>query len=342
MKRQMRTIQQGLFTSVIVLVTAGLPAWAQYAGGSGTADDPYLIETAEQMNTIGLYPADWNKQFRLTANIDMNDLGDARVNLIGTLNDPFEGVFDGNDHTIANLVYHVKDEDSPSTWSSVLRIGLFRVISGWDAMVKNLGLIEPDLRPDPNCTRPVDYLGALVGTLSEGWIRNCYVKGGHVLGRNSVGGMVGGCYGDAAVSECWSTAEVSGDRSVGGLVGYGAWVSVWSCHAQARVSGLVEHRRAGREYIAGVHDRGLLHHGDRRGKPGRRSRRIPARQRLPLLFHGLDIREFQSGRPRRGELWPHPHELGRRRGSRRSIRSGDWSGIIWWGMAFSCPTSIPR
>jgi hypothetical protein len=52
MKGQMRAIQRGLFTSVLILVTAGLPARGQYAGGSGTADDPYLIETAEQLNEI--------------------------------------------------------------------------------------------------------------------------------------------------------------------------------------------------------------------------------------------------------------------------------------------------
>ena len=45
----------------------------------------------------------------------MNDLGATPVNLIPT----FQGVFDGNDHTIANLIYRVKDEDSPARVTSV-------------------------------------------------------------------------------------------------------------------------------------------------------------------------------------------------------------------------------
>jgi len=234
MKGQMKAIQRGLFTSVIILVTAGLPARGQYAGGSGTADDPYRIATAEQLNAIGLHPQDCAKHFRLTADIDMNDLGATPVNLIPT----FQGVFDGNDHTIANLIYHVKDEDSPLASNYVFRIGLFRMVSGVDALVKDLGLIEPDVRPDPTCTKQVDRVGALVGTLEQGWIRNCYVKGGHVAGtRGTVGGLVAECYNYAAVSECWSTAEVSGGFAVGGLVGYAIWASVWSCHAEARVSG---------------------------------------------------------------------------------------------------------
>jgi hypothetical protein len=236
MKEQMKAIGRGLFTAAMILLTAGLPAWGQYAGGSGTANDPYLIATAAQLNAIGLHPEDSAKHFRLTADIDMNDLGATPVNLIPT----FQGVFDGNDHKIANLIYRVKDEDSPPTWNSVSRIGLFRVISGTDALVKDLGLIEPDLRPDPTCTKQIWYMGALVSQLGEGWVQNCYVKGGHVLGSHYVGGLVGSCGSYAAVSESWSTAAVSGSGFVGGLIGFVGWASIWSCHAGARVSGVVD------------------------------------------------------------------------------------------------------
>ena len=233
MKGQMKAIQRGLFTAVMVLVTAGLPARGQYAGGTGTADDPYLIATAAQLNAIGLHPQDCAKHFRLTANIDMKDLGATPVNLIPT----FQGVFDGNDHTIAHLIYRVKDEDSPPASSYVFDIGLFRVITGMDALVQNLGLIDPNVGLDPTCTKRVSNMGALVGWLSEGWVRNCYVKGGHVRGGDTVGGLVGYCYNYAAVSECWSTAEVSGGLEIGGLVGDAIEASIWSCHVGARVSG---------------------------------------------------------------------------------------------------------
>ena len=186
MKGQMKAIRRGLFTAVIILAAAGLPARGQYAGGSGTADDPYLIATAEQLNAIGLHPEHSAKHFRLTADIDMNDLGKTPVNLIPT----FQGVFDGNDHAIANLAYRVKDEDSPGAGRFVVNIGLFRVISGWDALVKDLGLIDPNVRPDPTCTKRVGNIGALAGGLRQGWIRNCYVKGGYVGGRSMVGGSM--------------------------------------------------------------------------------------------------------------------------------------------------------
>ncbi len=189
MNRQTQHVRRAVLTLLVVLAGAGRPVWARYAGGSGTADDPYRIETAEQLNTIGLYAQDWDKHFRLAANIDMNDLGPAKVNLIGA----FKGIFDGNDHTIANLTYRVTDEDTLGEVPSIVYVGLFRMMMGTGALVKNLGLVNPDLRPAPTCTKQVRYIGALVGMLMQGWVRNCYVEGGRVAGSSYVGGLVGDC-----------------------------------------------------------------------------------------------------------------------------------------------------
>jgi hypothetical protein len=234
MNRQTQHVRRVVLTFLVVLAAASRPARAQYAGGSGTADDPYLIETAEQLNAIGLHADDWDKHFRLTADIDMNDLAGAKVNLITN----FKGVFDGNDHTIANLTYLAKDEDGPPGLPYVWGIGLFRAIMGTDALVQNLGLINPDVRPDPTCTKEVRSVGALAGMLAQGWVRNCHVEGGRVVGSSHVGGLVGECSYSAAVWQSWSDTEVSGDSVVGGLIGDCHRPSdIWRCHARARVSG---------------------------------------------------------------------------------------------------------
>ncbi len=234
MNRQTQHVRRAVLVLLVVLAATGRPVWAQYDGGTGTADNPYLIKTAEQLNAIGLHPDDWDKHFRLTANLDMNDLAGAKVNLIMT----FEGVFDGNDHTIANLTYLAKDEDGPPGLPYVWRIGLFRMMIGTNAVVQNLGLINPDVRLDATCTKEVRCLGALVGSLMQGWVRHCYVQGGRVAGGRSVGGLVGDCDYAAAVWESWSSTEVSGNSAVGGLIGWCHKPSdIWRCHAQARVSG---------------------------------------------------------------------------------------------------------
>ena len=70
---------------------------AQYAGGTGTVDDPFLIATAEQMNTIDLHQEHWNKHFKQVADIDLGVYtGEQfhRISVYGT--NPFTGTFDGN------------------------------------------------------------------------------------------------------------------------------------------------------------------------------------------------------------------------------------------------------
>ncbi|MBN1509992.1 MAG: hypothetical protein JW955_24315 [Sedimentisphaerales bacterium] len=211
----------GAFAAGAILLFLGLPAQAKYAGGSGTAEDPYLIGTAEQMNAIGLSPEDWAKCFRLVADIDMNDLEGAAVHLIGR----FQGVFDGDGHTIANLTYAITDVNSPPEIDFVAYFGLFCMVCGPNAVIEDLGLVKPDLRPVSTCSTRVETVGALIGTLYSGSVRNCFVEGGQVLGDKTIGGLVGESSG--TVSECWSTAEVSGQSGIGGLVG--------KCRGQAEV-----------------------------------------------------------------------------------------------------------
>ena len=57
---------KGLPAILIALVFV-VTAPAQYGGGTGESNDPYLIYTAEQMNRIGAKPNDWDKHFKLIA-----------------------------------------------------------------------------------------------------------------------------------------------------------------------------------------------------------------------------------------------------------------------------------
>ena len=70
--------RQGVKLTMPLLVLAAicffaLPAQAQYGGGSGTAGDPYLIYTPEELNAVGARSGDWNKNFQLRADIDLAD-----------------------------------------------------------------------------------------------------------------------------------------------------------------------------------------------------------------------------------------------------------------------------
>jgi len=228
-----------------------LPAKAQYGGGNGTADDPYLIYTAEQMNAIGAEPNDWDKYFKLMADIDLAQYTGEQFNIIGYdrgISDrkPFTGVFDGNGKTISNFTY---------TSTNKNYIGLFGYV--YRAEIKNLKVIEPMIDVETG-----NYVGAIAGLFSTGSISQCYVEGGRISGKQYVGGLIGQnagfiiecqsssmvnseSYGGGLVgrntediSFCQSTANVEGDHTLGGLVGHNRFGGTISqCFSNSIVSG---------------------------------------------------------------------------------------------------------
>jgi hypothetical protein len=223
---------------------------ARYGGGTGEPNDPYLIYTAGQLNAIGTYRSDWNKHFKLMVDIDLSGFSYNSA-VIAPYGDPkikyfqrsFDGVFDGNSHTISYL-----------TITGASHLGLFGQLS-YGAEVRDLCVA------DVNITGTEDYVGGLVGHIQSGYVTRCSGNG-IVSGKNNVGGLVGYNAGDiihcsssgkstgvnrvgglagfnlGKVIACFSTAAVTGNDYVGGLVGdnrYGGFVN--RCYSTGTVSG---------------------------------------------------------------------------------------------------------
>ncbi|MHC4565966.1 MAG: GLUG motif-containing protein [Planctomycetota bacterium] len=198
-----------------------LPARAQYGGGTGEPNDPYLIYTAEQMNTIGAEPNDWDKHFKLSADIDLIAYSGTDFNIIGSGGLPsFRGVFDGSGHTISNFTRASTEMRSA---------GIFGYIDDPNACISNLGLIDPNLDASSAVAA-----GSLVGWLDQGTIVNCYVLGGNVSGKSNVGGLVGTNGG--RIKDCYATGNVVGVHGVGGLVGRNR-KTIEECHSAGTVIG---------------------------------------------------------------------------------------------------------
>ena len=207
-----------LFLAVFGVCLFPLPAHAKYDGGAGTETSPYLIRTAQQMNDIGASPGDWNKHFRLTADLDMSDYSGAAYNIIGTsTTQPFRGVFDGSNYEIFNFSL---------TTTHQFHTGLFGCING---EVKNLGLVKPVVLAQGS------RVGALVGYLDQGQITSCYARGGRVSGGDEVGGLIG--HNAGRIFKSYSSGTVSGDTFVGGLVGLLTDGTVNTSYSKAEVSG---------------------------------------------------------------------------------------------------------
>ena len=248
---------------LFVLIAVGffcLPVQAKYGGGSGSADDPYLIYTAEQLYDIGTTPEDWDTHFKLMDDIDLSNF--AKFRIIGRDRDNyFSGSFDGNGHTISNLTYI----ETSGKGNNVGLFGYVRRFMG-KTVIKDLGLIDPNIDSGGG-----NYVGSLVGQLFDGTITDCYIKGGSISGGDFTGGLVGACaqvsmmtqreivncyctstisgntyvgglVGDyeGTIVNCYSAGNVTGMRSVGGLVGRGAYYKMSNCYSGATVLGLRE------------------------------------------------------------------------------------------------------
>ncbi|MFC1793120.1 GLUG motif-containing protein, partial [Planctomycetota bacterium] len=211
---------------------------SEFLTGSGTKDSPYLIYKADELNLIGLFPCDWDKHFKLMADIDLSgfaydtaliapDTGPSTLTFDGI---PFTGVFDGNGHTISHLsvtgLYNLGLFGQLKHGGEIRNLGVVNVnivSSGWDVG----GLVGDNYGGTVTncyCTGIINvngsgqHIGGIVGYNSKGIVSNCY-SAGTVTGTGLiVGGLVGlNSYGDIRMS--YSISLVNGDRWVGGLVG---------------------------------------------------------------------------------------------------------------------------
>ena len=169
-----------------------------FSGGNGSTENPYLIETPEQLDAIR---NNLSANYKLLNNIDLeydtqNKSGKFYNNGDGwkQINN-FYGILDGNGYSILNL----------SGSSSKDFHGLFRVLEG---IVKNIGIYNLDIDA-------YSYVGGVAG-LNNGTIENTYVSGS-IEGHENIGGIAG--TNEGIIQNCYNTANVVGQYNIGGISG---------------------------------------------------------------------------------------------------------------------------
>ncbi|MGA2092508.1 MAG: GLUG motif-containing protein [Sedimentisphaerales bacterium] len=186
--------------------------------GSGTVDDPWLIESKDNFLLVCAGSFFWDKHYVLNTDIELSGVTYTH-GLIGYDKcNAFTASFDGNGHIIRNLTVSGKDY-----------LGLFGVV-GERGSVSNLDL------EDVNVTSTGRYVGGLVGYADSADVIYCYAAG-KVSGYDRVGGLAGFAE-DSDVTYCYATGEVMGmDDLIGGLVGHVYDGSVSNSSAESLVSG---------------------------------------------------------------------------------------------------------
>ena len=209
---------------------------AAFAGGTGTAEDPYQIANGAQLaylaSSVNSGETYEEKNFVLTANIDLNGLpwtpiansfSDALLG--GSDYRVFAGNFDGNGYTISNV--SIGSETTP------FESDVFGLFGATEGKISNLNLDTVSIcgiAKIASIGAVVGFAGGLVG-YSGGSIENCHVTGltmdmsapsNVYAAAYWVGGLVGALDGTQLINECsvsGSITEKAGKGSIGGLIG---------------------------------------------------------------------------------------------------------------------------
>ncbi len=137
-----------------------------FYGGSGTEQNPFLIESVDDFLNIKLYPTVY---YELITDIDMTDID-------YTVISSFSGNLDGKGHCINNLSLY-------SNAVETNKIGIFGINNG---TVRNLNLryCSFTLSPMHHNNTVTNYCGTIAG-VNNGTIENCHILESKVISNSS-------------------------------------------------------------------------------------------------------------------------------------------------------------
>ena len=233
-----------------------------FAGGSGTAEDPYQIADGAQLARFAAIVNGTNDMIqntaacgKLTADILLNDISDWEnwnestegLNSwtpIGSITYRFSGTLDGDGHSVSGIYINSEAEcqglvgflgggtlQNLGVKASYIKGG-YRVggLCGW-----NDGGTVTNCYNTGNVTGTGNYVGGLCGWNDGGTVTNCYNTGNVTGTGDYVGGVCGD--NDGTVTNCYNTGNVTGnDAYVGGVCGYNDG-TVTNCYNTGNVTG---------------------------------------------------------------------------------------------------------
>lgn len=212
------------YDKIMVLLT--------FSSGNGTANDPYLIESFEQLNAIRYYP---DLSYKLTSNIELSydSTNSTGWVPIGTKNNPFTGILDGNGYTISNLTINKENDsylglfgyvnfennDTPNIYDLKLET---KEIIGKDYVGGLIGygnnVYLKDIEVNSQVISTGDYVGGIIGYATNSKIENVKSSGNISSTKDYIGGISG--YLEGNITKSYNTSNILGNNNMGGISGY--------------------------------------------------------------------------------------------------------------------------
>lgn len=174
-----------------------------FAGGTGTENDPWRIENAEQLAYLAQQVnngTDYEREhFLLVSDLDLSG---NEWTPIGTDGNPFWGGFDGGGHTITGMTITGKEASY---------VGLFGECHNFttaSSYIKSVTVKGANISGK-------SFVGAIAGVGAN--ISDCYSIENTICARRQVGGVCGSLIGN--ISGCYNSSSVSGISTAGGIMG---------------------------------------------------------------------------------------------------------------------------
>ena len=174
-----------------------------FTQGSGTKEDPWRIENAEQLAYLAQQVnngTDYERNhFLLVSDLDLNG---KEWTPIGTYGNPFWGGFDGGGHTITGMTITGKEA------SYVGLFGECRNFTAASSYIKSVTVKGANISGH-------SHVGAIAGEGAN--ISDCYSIENTICAAWCVGGICGSLTGN--ISGCYNSSSVSGNSTAGGIMG---------------------------------------------------------------------------------------------------------------------------
>lgn len=250
-----------------------------FGGGDGSWNNPYRIETAQHLANLSYMVNEkgedyQGKYFAMTNDINLSGQ-DTNLNWdggnmaakkwipIGNDDDYFEGVFDGQGHTIKGMAIWTEEDDEYEYY------GLFGKIKG--GIVKNVNMYDCGIKDEYE--RSDARYGILCGVAEESVFTNCKVSKSTIKVLKAdediiVGGIIGDLISPKSrllISDCkfedgyilfnldWHLLNYT--FYVGGILGYtpkGTNIDIRNCYTSGKIEVTSTHHSLDDFYIGGI------------------------------------------------------------------------------------------
>lgn len=201
-----------------------------FRGGTGTEQDPYLVEDAADLFMVASHYSGEMYQGVNYSYLQVQDIDLVGENFkpIGDISQgpPFMGNYDGGGYAIKNL--SINNETSTG-------LGLFGMVSG--SILRNIKIVGANIVGTGNNQR----IGLLAGTCDGANIENCQLEGNlsSDIETATIGGIAGAAI-NAELYNCLINAQIEGVGNLRGFSGEGYGCTIVNCLVKSSIKILAE------------------------------------------------------------------------------------------------------